>query len=234
VLLRHGETTWVAEDRFQGWKDPPLSDLGERQAALAAQRLADASTRGTFLPLPHELPVGIWHSPLARAERTAALIAERLPGVTVTESRGLLEIGQGEWEGRLNDDVAREDGARLAAWRRDATSAYAPGGESLEDATARVRTGLAEVLRALEQSRGDPWAILVGHGGSLRLVLLSALDLALDRYWSFDFAVCAISVIRISGGRATLMAHNVTDHLAPLVGDPTAAAEARGERSGAL
>jgi broad specificity phosphatase PhoE len=234
ALVRHGETAWVAEDRFQGWQDPPLSELGRRQADLVAERLGRRD-REALLPLPPAPPATVRHSPLSRARQTAVAIGSRLPGVPLVPSPALLEIGQGEWEGRLNAEVARTDGERLATWRRDPTLAHAPGGESLVDAAARVRTGLVELFAALSESGpGEPWAIVVGHSGTLRLALLSMLQVPYQRYWSFAFALCAITIVELADGRATLRAHNLADHLAPLVGDRAAAAEARGEKEGAL
>ena len=55
VLVRHGESTWVAEGRFQGRQDPPLSDLGRQQAQLVANRLAHRDDQ-TPLPIPVGLP----------------------------------------------------------------------------------------------------------------------------------------------------------------------------------
>lgn len=105
VLVRHGESTYVAEGRFQGRLDPPLSALGEQQAALVATRLAEHDG-GTPLPLPAGTPVGVWHSPLRRAATTAELIARAQPtGVPVHATPGLTEIAQGEWEGELLEDV---------------------------------------------------------------------------------------------------------------------------------
>jgi broad specificity phosphatase PhoE len=224
----------VAEDRFQGLKDLPLSEVGTRQADLVAQRLADRPGP-PVLPLPANPPLAIWYSRLARAAETARRIAQRQPGVPLLPSEALVEIGQGEWEGRLNEEVAREDGERLAAWRRDPTSAYAPGGEPLAVAADRVRRGLADMLETLTTSdAGERWAILVGHGGTLRLVLLILLELPYQRYWSFDFPPCAITVVQIASGRATLVAHNLADHLAPVARETVRATHEDGERTGAL
>ena len=63
ALVRHGESTWVAEGRFQGQQDPPLSALGERQAALVGGAAARPGGRPA-LPLPASAPIGIWHSTL--------------------------------------------------------------------------------------------------------------------------------------------------------------------------
>jgi broad specificity phosphatase PhoE len=60
----------------------------------------------------------------------------------------------------------------------------------------------------------DPWSITVAHDGILRLILLRLLDLPLERYWSFPFALCGISVVELRAGRARLRAHNLEEHLA--------------------
>jgi broad specificity phosphatase PhoE len=199
--------------------------VGIRQAELVAERLAQRPGP-PVLPLPPGPPVAIWYSRLARAAATAQRIARRQPGVPLLTSEGLVEIGQGEWEGRLNEEVARDDGERLAAWRRDPTTAHAPGGEPLEVAAKRVRAGLDEMLKTLARAEAsDPWAVLVGHGGTLRLVLLMLLELPFQGYWAFDFPPCAISVVRLASGRGTLMAHNLADHLAPLASQMAAPTE---------
>ena len=79
-----------------------------------------------------------------------------------------------------------------------------------------------------------PWAVLVAHDGVFRLALLSLLDLPYERFWSVPFNLCAITVVDVHDGSATLRAHNLSEHLAPLAAEARAAQEARGERRGAL
>ena len=240
VLLRHGESAWVAEGRFQGQGDPPLSAEGVLQAELAAMRLA-RPTVIPALPVPGGPPMEIRHSPLARATATAVSVADavRLPtgfgiGVDVVPDAGFLEIGQGLWEGRHTTEIEERWGDMLAGWRNDPLTTWAPGGESLPEVAERVRPSLLKML-ALLASAGigssrhgsqvlgyggvagtEPWALLVGHDGVFRVTLLTLLDLPLTRFWSFPFALCGISVVEIRSGRARLRAHNLTDHLAPL------------------
>ncbi len=260
VLVRHGESVWVAEGRFQGRRDPPLSELGRRQAELVARRLADPAA-GAALPIPAGTPVGVWHSPLSRAAETARLIAAALPGTAARPCDDLTEIAQGEWEGLLHSEVSARWVSELAAWRRSPTTDHAPGGEPLLAAAERVRRALAELSGALAPERaparrapGPPpppgrmpgypappddatparWAVLVAHDGIFRLVLMTLLGVPYERFWSFPFNLCAISVVSLSEGVAVLRAHNLSDHLAPLAAAERAAEEARGDRRGAL
>ncbi|MEJ7753492.1 MAG: histidine phosphatase family protein [Candidatus Limnocylindrales bacterium] len=226
MLVRHGESTWVAEGRFQGRGDPPLSSLGRRQAELVALRLADP---GSELPLSEHPPSGIWHSPLQRAATTAeAIAAARHPPPPLRSSDGLSEIDQGEWQGLTHDQVRGRWASTLEAWRDDPTSAQAPGGERLLDAQLRVREALDEIVAAFDPAeRPDsqtvsagtavPWAIIVAHDGVLRLALMALLGVPITRFWSFPFVLCGISVVEIAEGRTILRAHNVAGHLAPLL-----------------
>ncbi|HEY7599177.1 MAG TPA: histidine phosphatase family protein, partial [Candidatus Limnocylindrales bacterium] len=153
VFVRHGESTYVAEGRFQGRHDVPLSPLGERQAALVAARLAERD-HGLALPIPAGAPAGIWHSPLRRATQTAQAIAAFQPAASpLVPTEQLTEIAQGEWEGVLAADVRTRWPAELAAWRADPTRHHAPGGEPVPEAAARVRAGLATILTALLAGR---------------------------------------------------------------------------------
>jgi broad specificity phosphatase PhoE len=258
VLLRHGESQWITEGRFQGQGDSPLSALGLRQAELAAERLAHPS-RPPALPVPAGPPAAIRHSPLARTTATAVAVADAIadPGgfgrrIDLRPDPGLLEIGQGEWEGLPGATVEERWGDVLEGWRRDPITAWAPGGESVVDVDRRVRAALDRVIAELAAVRqagpavethvlgyadppGDePWTLLVGHDGVFKVTLLALLDLPLARFWTFPFALCGITVVEIRGGRSRLRAHNLTDHLAPLQDAEARAREAARRRTGAL
>ena len=255
VLVRHGESTWVAEGRFQGRADPSLSELGNRQAELVADRLALRDER-TPLPIPAGPPIGIWHSPLSRAAGTARVIRSRQTGdVWLHTNERLTEIAQGEWEGVILADVQARWSNELAAWRQTPARAHAPGGEPLLAAAERVRLGVAEIIAALPSSTSpvaydpvpgyssrvpvtdasaEPWALVVAHDGIFRLTLITLLGLPVERFWSFPFILAGITVVTLHHGTAALRAHNLSDHLAPLAEGERAAQESRGERRGAL
>lgn len=266
VLLRHGESEWIVENRFQGQSETPLSDVGRRQAALAAQRLARPQA-SPALPVPPGRPLEIVHSPLSRTRETAEAVAAAIERnaaireaaigeavVVVRPDAGIKEIGQGEWEGVTHDDIMRRWPSEIAAWRRRPHEAWAPGGESITQVQERARPALAAVLarlgrdhprgsldrpqvggyRGVEPSGGQPWSILVGHDGVFKIVLLTLFDIPLTHFWAFTFALCGITVVEFRGGRAVLRAHNLTEHLAPLLDEGAQEAAERRARSGAL
>jgi phosphoserine phosphatase len=263
VFLRHGESTFIAEGRFQGRTETPLTGLGEQQAALAAARLARPADP-PVLPIPVNAPLEIAHSPLARAAATARIVAEAMtaaregPPVVIRPEPRLVEIGQGEWEGLHRDEVEHRDAALLEAWRTRPMEANAPGGERLVEAAERADDALKTVLAGLVEAqpagrRGPiayvpgyasvtatdrPWTLLVAHDGVFKLALLALLGLPLEAFWIFPFALCGISVVEVRGGRAILRAHNLTEHLAPLervaASGAAAATETPEERGGAL
>lgn len=257
VLVRHGESTFIAEGRFQGRADAPLSAFGRRQAALTANRLARPHATPA-LPVPSGELVELVHSPLARAGQTADAIETTLAAAGAAPRRrrpdpGFAEIGQGAWEGLHRDEVQARYGTELAAWRRTPLSHWAPGGESLPDVAARVRPALQGVLARLAEGRAPgtldrsqvagyhepvaahPWSIVVGHDGVFKVVLLTLLELPLDRFWMWSMDPCGITVIELRAGRRVVRAHNLTAHLADAQED-TAITEPPDDRgaSGAL
>ena len=243
VLLRHGQSVWLAEGRFQGRADTPLSPLGERQAALAGARLADPAAPPR-LPVPAGDPVAIVHSPLARTTQTAAAVAAAIalrgrPAPPLVPEPGLIEIAQGDWEGLYQRDVEAGWPSEIAGWRRDPVRTFAPGGESLIDVDRRVREALIGVVDRLQRAsvaapdggasaaagptaasfydpHAGPWIVLVGHDGAFKVALLALLGLPLDRFWTFTQTTTGIAVLDIRNGRTVLRAWNRTEHLAPL------------------
>jgi probable phosphoglycerate mutase len=250
--VRHGETTAIVEGRFQGQSPVPLSPLGRRQASRAAVRLA--SPHGSpALPVPLGPPLEIVHSPLVRTTETAEAVAAALDGtVALRPDDGLLEIAQGEWEGRLATEIEERWSDELRTWRLRPAEAHAPGGEGLAAVQERVRPTLDLLLSRLGDGRvpgrvdvpqvvlgavrppEHPWSIVVGHDGVFKVLLLTLFDLPLDRFWLFPFALCGITVVELAGGRPRLRAHNLTEHLAPLLDEAAQEATEARERTGAL
>jgi broad specificity phosphatase PhoE len=181
LLVRHGITAWNAEGRFQGHRDPPLSDEGRAEARLLGERLRHD---------PAERPASVVSSPLLRALETAQLIA---PDGEVATDRGLIEIGQGEWEGRTHAELAREDAARYSAWRTH-EHALPPGAEPLEEARSRALAATRAAIAGADEAGTWPLC-LVTHGGTIRLVATELLGIDLALGWRLDVDNAALCVL---------------------------------------
>ncbi|HJV57695.1 MAG TPA: histidine phosphatase family protein [Methylomirabilota bacterium] len=197
LLLRHAETDWNRERRFQGWRDVPLSATGREQAESAARLLA--ATRID----------AVWSSPLARARDTAAIIAapHRL---AVQESEAFREMGFGDWEGLTRDEVRERFPEAHRTWAETPHEAAWAGAETLAAVRARALAGL-EALRAAHTGQT---ICLVSHGITGRLLILEALGLGPDRLWSFQLSSTGISELEFRDDWTTLHRMNSLIHLA--------------------
>ncbi|MCI8811061.1 MAG: histidine phosphatase family protein [Oscillibacter sp.] len=147
-LLRHGETSWNVQGRYQGVSDIPLSPEG-----MAALRPADFAV-GTVIV-----------SPLARARQTAQIL---FPKAAQEVEPGLQEMNFGRFEGRTAQEM--EEDAAYRAWVDSGCMGPVPGGESMAEFSGRVCSAFSRVLdKALSQGP-DPLAI-VAHGGTLMAVM---------------------------------------------------------------
>ena len=255
VLVRHGESTFIAEGRFQGQADSPLTPDGVRQAELVARRLAQPHA-APALPLPTGDLVELVHSPLSRTTQTAESIERAITGAGRPVARrsdpGFLEIHQGAWQGLHRDEIAARFGAELAAWRQAPLDGWAPGGESLPEVQARLRPALTTLLARLGLGRepgtldrpqvagyrdvrpDHPWSIVAGHDGIFKVALLTIFDLPLERFWMWSMDLCGIAIVEFRAGRPVVRAHNLTDHLAGLADERSLESIAARSQSGAL
>jgi probable phosphoglycerate mutase len=197
LLVRHGVTAWNREDRFQGHLDPDLDTDGRTEAGLLAARLA----RGE----PDRRPARLVSSSLVRARETAEIIGAAL-GVEVEADRRLIEVGQGEWEGRSHAELERDEPARYAAWRARG-EAQPPGAEDLSAVATRVLEGLASAMAS-----GESTVCLVTHGGVLRVLATSLLALGV-RGFDLDADNASLSILRREDGAWSLERWNDVHHL---------------------
>jgi broad specificity phosphatase PhoE len=175
LLARHGETDDNRPPlRFQGWRDTPLNATGLRQAEELADRVADLGLRS------------LWSSDLMRALQTAEIVAERL-GLEPRVDERLREANRGRWEGRTFEEVARDEGDAYNAWMRAGDRWRFPGGESLREQQDRVTASVEDVRRA-----GDLPALLICHGGSIRVMLCRADPRGLAAFHDFKIPNAAV------------------------------------------
>ena len=211
VVVRHGVTDWNREGRFQGHLDPPLSDAGRHEARLVAERIGAE---------PDLAPARIISSSLARAAETAEAIGA-VTGVAVQPDPRLIEIGQGDWEGRTHAELEISDADRYRAWREASGIRQPPGGEPIESAADRVAALLADL-----RSETPSTTCVVSHGGTLRILARLVLDLGDDRSWALDVDNASIGVVSLVNGAWRLDRWNDTRHLLGI--EPTHVDEAEG------
>jgi broad specificity phosphatase PhoE len=172
LIIRHGESQWNVERRWQGWLDAPLTALGEKQALQRGVAIAESGFS----------PATVHSSDLGRARQTAEIIAGVL-GAEVLSHPGLRERSAGEWAGHTADEIDEHWPGLRMAWRRGELASI-PGGEEDGRVLARVDQAVAEILS------GPRPALIVTHHGVLRLIAAragAAIDTLIPNLGGFWF-----------------------------------------------
>jgi len=210
LLVRHGVTTWNREGRFQGHLDPPLDRLGVQEAAaLAARLVAEVAGR-----------LQIATSPLQRASATAQIVADAFaadgrPALVQLEP-GLMELGQGDWEGHTHAELATNDAERYRTWAATGGWHEPPGGEPASVAADRVAIAVEGLLNAAE-STPDEALCCVSHGGILRLLAGRLVSMPDQQAWGLQVDNASLSELRRTDGGWQIEKWNDTSHLAAAV-----------------
>jgi probable phosphoglycerate mutase len=155
--LRHGETDWNVEGRLQGGRDIPLNARGRSQAVRCGEVLRDLFSRDSI----DAASLDFVCSPLGRARETMELARAELalpPNDYRIDDR-LIEVTFGEWEGYTIAELRNRDPQRVAAREHDKWRFIAPGGESYEQMSWRMRDWYESLTRD---------AVVTAHGGTAR------------------------------------------------------------------
>lgn len=204
LLVRHGETPWNREGRYQGRTDIPLSETGQAQVRALGLRLA-------HLPIHRA-----YASPLSRAKNTAeAILAGRETPLWL--EAGLLEISHGEWEGKLATEVELSHAEMFGVWRTSPGrhSPAGPGAETLGDVETRAWQVLEKACRDLGENET---ALIAAHDAVNRVLLCRVLGIPLERVWSFRQAPASLNVLAgPSLDELQVVRLNDSEHVAPLL-----------------
>ena len=165
-LVRHGQTDWNLEGRYQGHYDIPLNAVGLQQAVRLAEKLAG------------ECFDAIYCSDLLRARVTAETVAERL-SMPVIPLPGLREINQGEWQGRYLADVRAEFGEPDPNAGEEMLHERAPGGESVAEVAARLKQTADGIAAAHPGGK----VLVVTHGLALATLVCQARAIPLQQVY---------------------------------------------------
>ncbi len=168
-LIRHGQTDWNLEGRYQGQSDVPLNAAGMAQAEAFAASLCEQQFDALYT------------SDLARAYQTAQVIAA-CTGLPVQADPRLREINQGQWQGRTLEEIKGiyNEGAQAKRVAIDPVTTRAPGGESVWEVSQRMAQAADDIARRYPSGR----VLVVGHGLALATLYCQAEGFPLAQVYS--------------------------------------------------
>ena len=210
VLVRHGETNWNRQGRFQGQIDIPLNENGHAQAEAARGFLEGVSLQRAY------------SSSMSRPRQTAEGILRSHPGVPMTVTRGLVEIGHGLWEGKLEEEIKAEWGELLEEWKRTPETVQMPEGETIQDVWQRSVNTWNTIANSLDPSET---ALVVAHDAVNKTILCHLLGLTPADIWAVkqgNGGVTVVDMPTVPGQPAVVTCLNLTSHLGGVL-DRTAA-----------
>lgn len=210
ILVRHGETDWNKAGRFQGQIDIPLNDNGRRQAAAAGDFLKDVAIDRA------------WSSTLSRPTETARIILEAHSDVPLTQIDGLVEIGHGVWEGKLESEIRADWAKLLDTWKTSPETVQMPEGETIQDVWTRSVNSWKEIANGLKPNET---ALVVAHDAVNKTILCDLLGLTPADIWAVKQGNGGVTVVDIAddpGQPAVVTCLNLTSHFGSVI-DRTAA-----------
>ena len=167
-LVRHTQTDWNKEGRYQSFSNRPLTQFGRTQAEATAARLR----RGVY--------TAILSTGLSRTDSLAAKVAEgQGPTPVVEKDERWREVDHGLWEGLTHEEVSERYGEQARHRFQDFWNSRAHGGESGVDLWARVEAVWEDLLRSHAGGR----VLVAAHGAPIRLLLCSLLGVPFERHW---------------------------------------------------
>ncbi len=210
LLVRHGETEWNRQQRFQGQIDVPLNDTGREQARQAAEFLRS---------VPLDLA---FSSPMLRPRETAEIILTHHPEQSLNFLDGLMEIRHGLWEGKYEREIEAEYPGLLAQWQAQPEQVQMPEGENLQQVWERANATWQSVVETTGEGRTG---LVVAHDAVNKVILAKLLGLGPEHFWCFKQGNGAVSVIDYPQGPTAaplIQSLNITTHLGGVL-DRTAA-----------
>ena len=211
LLVRHGETEWNRQKRFQGQIDVPLNNNGHAQARRASEFLADVKIDKAF------------SSPMLRPKDTALEILSKHPNIKLELFEELKEISHGLWEGKFEHEIEAEFAGQLDIWQSQPETVQMPEGENLQQVWDRIAIIWQKIVESVPAGET---ALVVAHDAVNKAILCLLFDFTPEQFWVFKQGNGGVSVIDYpqgADGRPILQSCNITTHLSEGILDRTAA-----------
>ena len=194
IFVRHGETLWNQELRYQGQQDSPLSPAGIRQAQKVGEFLSEREVDA------------VYSSDLKRALFTAQTIA-RHHHINPSVDQRLREMSFGLWEGLTREEVVKRYPELWSARLQNSLETRIPDGELPGEVVTRFQSFLQECTAKDEGQT----IVVVSHGAALRLVIASLLHIPLGKSYCLHQSNTGISELLYCSWEALCI--NCTAHL---------------------
>ena len=211
LLVRHGETEWNRQKRFQGQIDVPLNNNGHAQARRASEFLANVKIDKAF------------SSPMLRPKDTALEILSKHPHIKLELFEELKEISHGLWEGKFEHEIEAEFAGQLDIWQSQPETVQMPEGENLQQVWDRIAIIWQKIVESVPAGET---ALVVAHDAVNKAILCLLFDFTPEQFWVFKQGNGGVSVIDYpqgADGQPILQSCNITTHLSEGILDRTAA-----------
>lgn len=198
MLVRHGKTFWNELGKMQGSSDIHLAPDGLHQARLLAAHC------------PFHTADAIYSSPLARAETTAIVLANKF-NLHVQKVPELSEVNFGDWEGKFLREIAESDPQNFEKFFLRPDELKIPNAETFAETQTRAVAAFEKII-AEHKHEKDSNIIVVAHGAINRVILCKVLEMPLRKMWAISQFNTAVNIFRLEG-RLTVDLMNSTAHL---------------------
>lgn len=195
-IVRHGQTNWNILGKTQGHGNSDLTAKGIEQATELAESIVN-------YPIDY-----IYSSDLGRAVQTAQILGDKL-NIKVEETEALREMGFGEWEGLLIDEIKANYANVYTTWRNEPHLAQIPGGETLHLIKDRVDS----FIQSLNEKYDNKHILLVTHSVTVRVMLLAFLNSGMENIYRIKQDNTALNIVEYRDYGPVVIKMNDTSHI---------------------
>ena len=204
-LVRHGETNWNREGRFQGQMDIPLNENGRMQADKASYFLKEVDFNKAY------------SSSMTRPFETAKIILKLKPNLNIEKIDDLVEISHGLWEGKLEKEIKKDWPKLLSDWHEKPEFVLMPEGESIEQGSRRSISAWNYISESQEV---NDITLVVAHDAVNKTLICNILGLNFSDIWKIKQGNGGITVIDLFKGPNkdyVISSLNITSHLGNII-----------------
>ena len=204
-LIRHGETSWNKEGRFQGQIDIPLNENGKNQAKKTFEYLRNISFSKAF------------SSSMNRPYETARIIIQNNKDLKIEKIDSLIEINHGLWEGKLEIEIKEKWPSLLKNWHEKPEEVIMPEGESIKDVSKRSIKAFNKIC--LSQKDND-LTLLVAHDAVNKTLICNILGMNDSNIWKIkqgNGGITVIDLFKDPSKSPVISSLNITTHLGGII-----------------